>query len=247
MVRWKGWTGHWCKSLRHWLTQKSNWKEPLNKLVYDYNYKQLWCDLLFTILYSPWEITQTSSWYVFGLHSKSAFNDQHEYVEKWKEGIEEVYGIAKQNAQKAAERSKKYYNTKEVQCCNPVNMSWLRIWHPGEDQPICSWENIVHIVVSPVGSDLPIYEVKPERGKGRSKGLHRNFLMPCDQSPVDTTGAPQKGPKKTGKEAPAWNANSGIWGRQWKWVWATLITTPSFHRVNGKKRPSWWIRDGYCT
>lgn len=177
----------------------------------------------------------------------AAFNDQHEYVEKWKEGIEEVYGIAKQNAQKAAERSKKYYNTKEVQCCNPVNMSWLRIWHPGEDQPICSWENIVHIVVSPVGSDLPIYEVKPERGKGRSKGLHRNFLMPCDQSPVDTTGAPQKGPKKTGKEAPAWNANSGIWGRQWRWVWATLITTPSFHPVNGKKRPSWSIRDGYCT
>lgn len=132
-------------------------------------------------------------------------------------------------------------------CCNPVNMSWLRIWHPGEDQPICSWENIVHIVVSPVGSDLPIYEVKPERGKGRSRGLHRNFLMPCDQSPVDTTGAPQKGPKKTGKEAPAWNANSGIWGRQWRWVWATLITTPSFHPVNGKKRPSWSIRDGYCT
>lgn len=127
-----------------------------------------------------------------GLHSKSVFNDEHEYVEKWKEGIEEAYGIAKQNAQKPAERSKKYYNTKEVQCCNPVNMSWLKIWHPGEDQAICSWEDIVHIVVSPVGSDLSIYEVKPERGKGCSRGLHRNFLMPCDQLPVETQLEPPK-------------------------------------------------------
>lgn len=31
--------------------------------------------------------------------------------------------------------------------------------------------------------DVPIYEVKPEQGKGRSRVLHRNLLLPCDYLP----------------------------------------------------------------
>ncbi|KAI3354978.1 hypothetical protein L3Q82_004774 [Scortum barcoo] len=36
-----------------------------------------------------------------------------------------------------------------------------------------------------MGSDLPVYEVRPERGKGRSRVLHRNLLMPCDHLPFE--------------------------------------------------------------
>ena len=37
-----------------------------------------------------------------------------------------------------------------------------------------------------MGSDLPIYELRPENGKGRSRVLHRNLLMSCDQLPFET-------------------------------------------------------------
>ncbi|MEQ2232041.1 hypothetical protein ILYODFUR_006966 [Ilyodon furcidens] len=40
---------------------------------------------------------------------------------------------------------------------------------------------------SEVSKDIPVYELKPERGKGRSRVLHRNLLLPCDQLPLETS------------------------------------------------------------
>lgn len=119
-------------------TQKSNWKESLNKLV----------DVL------------------FGLYTESGSNDQRDYVEKWKQGMEEAYTIANENAQKAAERSKRYYDSKvkssvlqpgeRVLVQNPT-----RRGGPGK---LCDfWEDMVHTVVRQMGPDLPIYAVRPER------------------------------------------------------------------------------------
>lgn len=47
------------------------------------------------------------------------------------------------------------------------------------------WEEQAHVVVSKVAEDAPIYEIKPEQGKGRSRVLHRNLLMPCDHLPLE--------------------------------------------------------------
>ncbi|RXN05991.1 Retrovirus-related Pol poly from transposon [Labeo rohita] len=44
-----------------------------------------------------------------------------------------------------------------------------------------------------VADDAPIYEVKPEQGKGRSRVLHRNLLLPCDHLPLNIT--PTQGAK----------------------------------------------------
>ena len=33
---------------------------------------------------------------------------------------------------------------------------------------------------------MPVYEVKPETGNGRSRVLHRNLLLPCSHLPVET-------------------------------------------------------------
>ena len=33
---------------------------------------------------------------------------------------------------------------------------------------------------------MPVYEVKPETGNGRSRVLHRNLLLPCSYLPVET-------------------------------------------------------------
>lgn len=58
-----------------------------------------------------------------------------------------------------------------------VQASWWKTF--GEDE--------VHIVIHQAAEDTPIYEVKPEQSKGRSRVLHRNNLLPCDHLPQVTT------------------------------------------------------------
>lgn len=170
-------------------TQKSNWKESLNKLVYAYN-----CTRCEVTGYSPFYLLYGRSPRLpvemfFGLSTESDANDR-DYVKKWKQGMEEAYAIANKNAQKAAERSKKYYDTKVR---SSVLQSGERVLiknltpRGGPGKLRNYWEDRVHTVVRQMGSALPIYEVRPERGKGRSRVLHRNLLMPCDQLPFDET------------------------------------------------------------
>lgn len=47
------------------------------------------------------------------------------------------------------------------------------------------WEDQVHVVVAQKGEESPMYEVKPERGSGRSRILHRNMLLPCNALPLE--------------------------------------------------------------
>lgn len=46
------------------------------------------------------------------------------------------------------------------------------------------WEDTVYVVVSQKSPDIPVYEIKPERG-GKSRTVHRNLLLACDSLPVE--------------------------------------------------------------
>ena len=48
------------------------------------------------------------------------------------------------------------------------------------------WEENIHVVIRKVGEQIPVYELKPEQGRGRSRILHRNMLLPCDHLPMET-------------------------------------------------------------
>lgn len=64
---------------------------------------------------------------------------------------------------------------------------------------------MVHTVVRQMGPDLPIYEVRPERGKGRFIVLRRNLLMSCDHSPFETQLEMTKSDKrKQGHQSALW-------------------------------------------
>lgn len=170
-------------------TQKSNWKESLNKLVYAYN-----CTRCEVTGYSPFYLLFGRSPrlpvdMLFGLYTEPASRDQRDYVEKWKQGMEEAYAIANENAQRAAEKSKRYYDTKvRSSVLQPGERVLIKNLTPrgGPGKLRDYWENTVHTVVKQMGSNLPIYEVRPERGKGRSRVLHRNLLMSCDHLPFET-------------------------------------------------------------
>ena len=183
--------------------QKSNWKESLNKLVNAYN-----CTRCEVTGYSPYYLLYGRSPrlpvdMLFGLHTESGSSDQRDYVEKWKQGMEEAYAIANRNAQKAAERSKRYYDTKvRSSALQPGERVLIKNLTPrgGPGKLRNYWEDTVHTVVRRMGSNLPIYEVRPERGKGCSRVLHRNLLMPCDHLPFETSPELTKNGKGTQKK-----------------------------------------------
>lgn len=57
------------------------------------------------------------------------------------------------------------------------------MWWPGKLRPY--WEQEIYVVTQK-RKDMPVYEVKPESGNGRTRVLHRNLLLPCSFLPVET-------------------------------------------------------------
>ena len=53
-----------------------------------------------------------------------------------------------------------------------------------------------------MGEGIPVYEVKPEQGRGRSRVLHRNLLLPCDHLPLETDLQTKPRRKKNTSVAP---------------------------------------------
>lgn len=178
-------------------SEKSNWKDSLNKLLYAYN-----CTRSEVTGFSPFYLLYGRSPrlpidMLFGLNSEMPSSNQKEYVKKWKHGMEEAYKIARECAQKSADRSKKNFDNKvRSTTLQPGDRVLVKNLTPrgGPGKLRNFWEDNIHSVVRQMGSELPIYEVKPERGKGRSRVLHRNLLMPCDHLPLEI--APQPKPRK---------------------------------------------------
>lgn len=169
-------------------TQKSNWKESLNKLTFAYNSTRC-------------EVTGFSPFYLlfgrsprlpvdllFGLTAAEGTNNHKEYVKRWRQGMQEAFEIAKENSKKTAERNKRNHEGKvKSSVLHPGDRVLVRNLTPrgGTGKLRNHWEDEIHTVIRRVGEEGPVYEVKPERGKGRSRVLHRNLLLPCDYLPVE--------------------------------------------------------------
>ena len=49
------------------------------------------------------------------------------------------------------------------------------------------WEDKIHSVIRRVGEDSPVYEIKQEKGDGRTRVLHRTLLLLCDYLEMEET------------------------------------------------------------
>uniref|UniRef100_A0A3P9MR97 Gypsy retrotransposon integrase-like protein 1 n=1 Tax=Oryzias latipes TaxID=8090 RepID=A0A3P9MR97_ORYLA len=168
--------------------QKSNWKESLNKLIFAYN-----CTRSEVTGFSPFYLLYGRSPRLpidalFGLNPKQGDSDRHCYVKKWKQGMEEACEIARDSAQKAASKSKRNYKSNiKIPTLRPGDRVLIRNLTPrgGPGKLRNYWEDIVHTVVRQINEDVPVYELKPEKGPKKSRILHRNLLLPCDSLPAD--------------------------------------------------------------
>ncbi len=174
---------------------KTNWKNSLNKLIFAYN-----CTRTEVTGFSPFYLLYGCSPrlpvdMLFNLlgNADEGSHSHQTYVDQWRHGMQEAYAIARENAHKTAQRNKRNYDGKvRSTVLSPGDRVLVRNLTPrgGPGKLRNYWEDLIQVVVKQVGKDVPIYELRPEHGKGRSRVIHGNLLLPCDQLPVETEGLP---------------------------------------------------------
>ena len=102
--------------------------------------------------------------------------------------MQEAYSLASKSAMKSVIRGKSNYDRRVRSSALQVGDRVLvRILTPrgGPGKLRAFWEDEIHVVIARKGEGSPVYDVRPESGQGRSRTLHRNLLLPCDQLPSE--------------------------------------------------------------
>lgn len=105
--------------------------------------------------------------------------------------MEEAYKITRENSQKAALKTKSHYDRKvRSSVLQPGDWVLIRNLTPrgGPGKLRNHWEDAIHIVGFQISKEIPVYELRPEEGRKRSRNLHRNLLLPCDHLPIEMPG-----------------------------------------------------------
>ncbi|XP_064597860.1 uncharacterized protein LOC135464364 [Liolophura sinensis] len=174
---------------------KSNWAAHVNKMIFAYNSTKN-------------DATGFSPYFLlFGRNPRLPVDlmfdlpdDYPErkstFVQQWEHGMRKAYEAAAENAAKAALKGKtRYDKSVRSQALLPGDRVLVRnLSERGGPGKLRSyWEETIHVVVRRMADDSPVYEVRPESGKGRTRVLHRNLLLQCDGLPITV---PQPKPSK---------------------------------------------------
>lgn len=167
---------------------KADWKSSLAKVVHVYN-----CTCSEAKGYAPYYLLYGRNPrlpvdIMFSLTPSDQSASQSGYASKWRSRMQEAYRIASKTAQSHQSRAKKCYDKKthgvELQSGGRVLVTNVRDKRgPGKLRSY--WEEEICIVVKRKHKDSPVYVVRPEKGVGRTRVLHRNLLLPCDFLPIE--------------------------------------------------------------
>jgi hypothetical protein len=157
--------------------KKSRWKEYLHTLVMAYN-----CTPHQTTGFSPYELMfgrlpQLPIDHAFGLsnvvHRDNSYAD---FVDNLKERITYSQSLAKKHMHDKADRFIR--NDRPTSILEVGDRVLVRnVGLVGRHKLADRWRNDVYIVVKQSNPNIPVYEVKPESGTGKSKVLHRSMLL----------------------------------------------------------------------
>ena len=162
-------------------TQKSDWKSYVLPLVHAYNA-------------SRHDTTGFSHFYLmFGRHPRLALDaflglepsaesgrTQAAYTTKFQSRLSFAYQKASEEAVRQTERYKSYYDQRvresKLEVGDRVLIRALGL--KGKVKIADDWEEMPYIVTEIPIKDIPVYKVRQEDGKGRTKTLHRNQILP---------------------------------------------------------------------
>ena len=118
--------------------------------------------------------------------------------------MKEACQLAAGGSRRSAERGKRHYDRKVK---STVLMPGDRVLirnnaspgGPAKLKPY--WEDQVHVEVKQPSQEIPVYQLVPESGKGRTRTVHCNLLLPCDYLPVEGQAFDEPC-KDTGRKSP---------------------------------------------
>lgn len=170
--------------------QKQKWSQKISQLVHAYN-----CSQNDATGYSPYLL-------MFGREARLPVDicfgvtedDQktkswHQYVVKLKKDLQRAYSLATESSDKNHQRNKKAHDRHvKEQVLDKGDRVLLRNFGvTGKQKLKCKWRSSPYIVMEKL-PNLPVYKIKPERGMGAEKTIHRNHLLPIGylvRIPVD--------------------------------------------------------------
>ncbi|XP_071808009.1 uncharacterized protein [Asterias amurensis] len=188
--------------------QKANWKDSLSKVIHAYN-----CTRSEATGYSPFFLLYGRSPrlpidIMFNLQANTEGTTifHQDYVMQWKTQMEQAYALASRHRSQRTRCNKNKYNKKvhgiSLQTGDRVQVRNLNeTGGPGKLRS--HWEEKIHVIVRQIQDGMPVYELKPETGLGRTRVLHRNLLLPCNYLPlpeIEQTNLP-KPPKKRERQS----------------------------------------------
>ena len=168
--------------------QKTRWRDHLNKVVHAYN-----CTRHDSTGFSPFYLLfgrtpRLPIDLMFGLKPPEGYSTYPEYVRNWRRAMKEAYNLASAQARKSADIGKRQYDKKvrHTALCEGDRVLVRNMTERGGPGKLRSyWEREIYVVTQK-RKDMPVYEVTPESGNGRTRILHRNLLLPCSFLPVET-------------------------------------------------------------
>lgn len=179
-------------------TEKADWKNSLAKVVHAYN-----CTRNEATGFSPYYLLfgrtpRLPVDLLFNLPSQEQQVSYPEYVAQWQSRMKEAYDIASTTAQKEALRGKRYYDQKS--CGAQLHPGSQVLLHNltergGPGKLRSHWDDAVYVLLSQKSPDMPVYEIRPERG-GKSRTVHRNLLLTCDSLPVEIPARKEQNKRK---------------------------------------------------
>ena len=160
--------------------KKSRWKDFVQPLVHAYN-----CTKCEVTGFSPFElmfgrVPRLPVDHYFGLTNETEETSYNQYVEDLRKRLRDSYLTARGRMSTAQERSKERYDRKVrgniLEEGDRVLVRKTK-FEAGRHKLANKWEDKVYLIHHQL-DDLPVYELKPEDGRGRSRRLHRNNILP---------------------------------------------------------------------
>ena len=167
--------------------QKMDWKTYVPSLVHAYN-----CTKHESTEYSPFfllfgrqprlpvDLLQGSEG---DLEDGTTYED---YVHSLRDRLRLAYDLAASHVDKANKSQKQRYDLKARSNRVVIGDRVLirNVGLQGKNKLADRWKEEVFIVTAQPDPDIPVFELKPQVGRGRKRILHRNLLLPISSIPV---------------------------------------------------------------
>lgn len=159
--------------------QKSKWKDHIKPLVHAYN-----CTRHESTGYSPYFLMfgrepHTPLDIIFGI-SRDGKQITSKYISDLKKRMETAYKMAETTANKARQQQKEHYDkrTRDMKLQEGDQVLVKIVSYDGRHKLEDRREDEPYVIIGQKDPNIPVYDVKRQSGKGKTRTLHKNLLLP---------------------------------------------------------------------